>query len=119
MNAMGKQRTWEQLQSEMEQIHKEMEALRAERLKELEKQANEIGYTLTPVGQTARKTARAKSKPDREAMRVWLEAALKAGPMAKGDLQKSFREKFEGNRLRLDGWADTLKVDAKGNVSLK
>ena len=101
-------------------IQAEIEAKKGERLKEIEDELRELGYTAVPIGQKPKAaTATTKGKLDREEARKWLEATLKNGPKEKTALQKAYREKFEGNRLRIDGWQDLLKEDAKGMIVLK
>lgn len=117
---MAKERKLAELLEEAKRIQAEIEAKKGERLKEIEDELRELGYTAVPIGQKPKAaTATTKGKLDREEARKWLEATLKNGPKEKTALQKAYREKFEGNRLRIDGWQDLLKEDAKGMIVLK
>jgi len=115
---MGKDRTWEQLQKEMEKIHKEMEELKAERLQDLEAKANEIGYTVVPVGQTARKTSKATGASP-EAIAEWLRGFLGKGSKTEDEIRTAYAGAGLGKRIRLDKYLKDKVVSVKdGNYSV-
>lgn len=118
---MAKDKTLAELLEEAKKLQEEIDAKKEARVKELRDEAKQLGYRLVEIGaddKPKKATAGGTTKELRAEMETWLRANLKA-PMEKEALQKLFRMKFEGKRLRVDGWPDVLKEDAKGNISLR
>lgn len=117
------QRTLAELLEEARKIQAEIESRKADRLKELEFELNGLGYTAIPLGtKTKAKGTKgpAGTAPDEDVIKAWLADNIPKNGIGRDDLLKKYREKFPGSKLRIASpkWAEILKKDKSGNVTL-